>query len=161
MDEETQDTVSLGHVSGQQVRAQQTKQRAISMITSVKALIHIYSSLKGDRASHTDVLAPDQLQDGSSTKLKEILRNQGRGVGTRVKRRLLEHVGEPEKESQGHFPPSENGLWTRFGAGAEDVNRGGEKLEKAEIDEVVWFKAAKSAKRGVKYLVKQLPEEDD
>ena len=161
MAEKTQNTVLLGHVSGQQADAHRTKQRATSMITSAKVLLQIYSSLTGDGASHIDMLASDQLQDDNSTKLKEILRNQGRGVGTRVKRRLLEHVGEPEKESEGHFFPSENGLWTRFGTGAADVNTGGEKLEEAEIDEVVWCKAAKSAKRGVRYLVKQLPEEDD
>ena len=160
MGEETQDTISLGHVSGQQASAHRTKQRATSMITSAKALQQIYSSLTGDGASHTDMPASDQLDDENSTKIKEILRNQGRGVGTRVKRRLFKHVGEPENESEGHFSPSEYGLWTRFGTGAADVNSGGGKLKKAEIDEVVWCKAARSAKRGVKYLVKQLPEED-
>lgn len=131
------------------------------MIAPVKVLLQAYSCLTQQVVSTKDQFACDQRQDDDLTRLKAIIADQGKRVGLQVKRRLLECTGQIKGDNEEHVPLSEHTVWTQFGTRAAGVIADVAETNKVKADEVAWHRAAKHAERGVKRLVKHLPDESD
>ena len=154
---EDQENVELaGQALGQLPIPHPIFRRATALISSAKDLLQFYSSLSQQVASSEARLACDQNWHGNSTKLQEIITEQGKRVEMQVYRRLVERMEKHgEGNEDGPPPVREHAVWSHFGATTAEG-----KGENDKAGEAAWGKAAKYAKRGVKRLVNHLPEDD-
>lgn len=129
-------------------------QKATALITASKALLHSYSSLSEHVASAAGTLTKPQEADAEYTKLETLIGSRGKWVGSQVLRRLSAR-SEGSHDSQPS--PASCEIWTRFGGGM--VGGEGER-EGVEDEGEAWAKAVKQARRGVRRLVRGLPDEE-
>lgn len=124
-------------------------QKTTALLTASKTLLHSYSSLCEHVASAAGNLTNPQDANTEYTKLETLIDTRGKWVGSQVLRRLsvrseVSYASQPS--------PASHEIWTRFGGRAgEEVEGEGE----------VWAMAVKQARRGVRRLVRALPDEGE
>ena len=141
--------------SGQPPPQHPSAPKAMSMVSLAKTLLTDYSSLTESVMSAQSQLRRNRIQDDDLAKVKQIIGDQGSRVETLVGRRVYEHTGSRKKTSEDFVPPLEHTLWSHFGTPTLAVD-----AARHHRLEVIWSKAAKNTKRGVRYLVQHLSEDD-
>ena len=136
-----------------------TVRRAMPLVASTRDLLQTYSSLCGQVMDVGKPHVVSQVEDSGSKELLDIDSNQGE----MVKNQLRERLHGSRSVSRGAFPsetsPSKVAEVSSHLIGHVADGQGlKHDIGSEEIDKISWTAVAERAKRGVRHLVKHLPE---